>query len=94
MIKADELIPPAWAPPTYTAADVAAIQALATGSATMDQQQRALDWIIREAARAYDLDYRPDSREHAFASGRRSVGLHLVTMLKLDKSKLRQAGAK
>lgn len=83
--------PPApYEPAGYAIPDVAAIQALARGDASKEQQQRALNWIIYNAARAYDLDYRPDSRDHAFASGKRFVGLQLVTMLKIEISKLKE----
>lgn len=82
--------PNAWTPASFEVADVAAIQAIARGNATPDQQQRGIDWIIRKAALAYDLDYRTDSRDHAFASGRRFVGLEVITMLKLDVAKLQK----
>lgn len=82
--------PDPFEPAAYTVADVAAVQAVARGDATKDQQQRALNWIIYEAAKAYDLDYRPDSRDHAFASGKRFAGLQVVTMLKIDIGKLKQ----
>lgn len=82
--------PEPWIPAPYTPADVAAIQALARGNATPDQQQRAIDWIIRDAAKAYELDYRTESRDHAFSSGRRFVGLQIISALKLDVAKLRK----
>lgn len=83
--------PPApYEPAGYAVADVAAIQAIARGDASKEQQQRALNWIIYNAARTYDLDYRPDSRDHAFTSGKRFVGLQIVTMLKIEISKLKE----
>ena len=83
--------PPApWSPPAWEVADVAAVQACVAGRASEDQQKRAIDWIIRSAAGAYDADYRTDPRDHAFVSGRRFVGLNIITMLQFDLSKLRQ----
>lgn len=68
-------------PAPYEAADCAAFIALAQGSATPEQQKRALDWIIRGAAGTYDLSYRPDSeRATAFAEGKRFVGLQVVKL--------------
>jgi len=81
-------VPLPYAPPTYTDADVAAIQALQKGEATPDQQQRALEWIVNQAAGTYDLEYRPDSRDHAFCSGRRFVGLQIVKLSKISLAAL------
>jgi len=81
--------PPPYSPVTYTRADVSAIQALQRGNASADQQQRALQWLINNASRAYDLEYRPDSRDHAFASGMRFVGLSIIKLLHLDLAKLK-----
>lgn len=81
-------IPLPYAPPPYTDADIAALQALQRGDATPEQQQRAVDWIVNQAAATYDLEYRPDSRDHAFCSGRRFVGLQIVKMLKLNLAAL------
>lgn len=90
MAKKSITPPPAYEPAAYSVADVAAVQAVARGDATKDQQQRALNWIIYNAARAYDLDYRPDSRDHAFASGRRFTGLEIITILKINIGKLKE----
>ena len=81
--------PPApYNPALYADADIAAIQALQRGDATPDQQQRALNWIVNAAANTYDVEYRTDSRDHAFCSGRRFVGLQIVKMLHLNLSAL------
>lgn len=77
-------------PAEWDVADAAALQALAEGKATKDQQQRALNWIVYSAAGTYELEYRTDSRDHAFASGKRHVGLQVVKMLKIDTSKFKQ----
>ena len=62
--------PPAFAPPDYDAADVTAIQQLEQGTANAEMQKRALDWIIRQACRTYDVSYRPgDTHETALLRG-------------------------
>jgi hypothetical protein len=82
--------PPYITPPPYELADVAALQALAQGTATADQQKWALDWIIIQAAGTYNLSFDTASeRGTAFAEGRRFVGLQIVKMLKLDRGKLK-----
>lgn len=75
-----------WKPAPYEPADVAALQAMQTGSASPAQQKRVLDWLVRSCCRTYDLSYRPGEegrRDTDFAEGRRSVGLQLVTLLNL-----------
>lgn len=80
-----------WKPAAFEDADAAALQALARGSASSDQQKRALDWIVLKACATYDLSYRPDSeRDTAFAEGRRSVGLQIVKLVKLKLGLLRR----
>lgn len=75
--------PVCYLPPDWDPTDAGAIQALARGDATKEQQQRALNWIIYGAANTYDLEYRTDPRAHAFVSGRRFVGLQIVKLIKL-----------
>lgn len=87
--------PPAKEPPATLAAeyvlpDIVAMQALERGDATPEQQKRALNWIIVNAAGTFDLDFRVDSRNHAFVSGRRFVGLQIVKMLKLNARTLKE----
>lgn len=80
-----------WVPPDYEIADVSAIQALVAGTATKEQQRRALDWVINQAAGTYDLSFRPGDegrRDTDFAEGRRFVGLQLVKLLKLNTAAL------
>jgi hypothetical protein len=76
-----------WRPPAYEEADAYAIQALGRGTANMDQQRRALAWIIEKAAATYDMSYRPGAgegdRDTVFAEGRRFVGNQVVKMTKL-----------
>jgi len=81
----------AFKPPVYEAADVTAIQQLERGEANAEMQKRALNWIIMEVSKTYDMSYRPgDTHETAFHEGRRFVGNEIIKMLKLDPSKLRR----
>lgn len=74
----------ALAPGDWTPVDAFAVRALAAGNATDVQQRRALDWIIRAAAKTYDASFSPVSdRETSFAEGRRYVGLQIVKLLNL-----------
>lgn len=82
----------AWQPAAYDKYDVAAIQALATGTANDQQQLRALKWIVEKACLTYDQPWFPGGAEGAratdFANGKRAVGLQIVKLTKLDASKL------
>jgi hypothetical protein len=77
-------------PPPYELADVSAVQALARGEATPEQQQRALRWVIERAAGAYEFNYYPTDRDTAFALGRSFVGQQLVKLTKLSMSDLKR----
>ena len=73
-----------WHPPPYEKEHIRAIQALAQGNATEQDQRTALDWIINIAAATYDEPFRPgqpDVRDYML--GRRSVGLAIVKLTKL-----------
>lgn len=74
-----------WKPPKYEAADTAALQALAKGNATSEQQKRAIDWIVMHACGTYDFSYRPgtNDRDTNIALGRQFVGQQIVRQLKL-----------
>lgn len=76
--------PAAVTPPAWELPDASAIQALARGEADQLQQQRALNFILHNVCGTYDLDYRPDPRDHAFVSGKRFVGLEIVKLIKLN----------
>ncbi len=84
----------AWVPASYAVADAAAVQALSKGTATPEQQIRAVRWIVDIVAGTYDLSYRPGSedgrRDTDFAEGRRFVGLQIVKMIRVDLAKLRK----
>lgn len=86
--KESACFPVAWEKP-----NASAIQALAAGTATEEQQKDALAFIIENICGTYDLSYRPDSPyETAFAEGRRFAGLQIVKLLKVNLAALRQAG--
>lgn len=77
-----------WYPPEYELADINAFKGLQAGTATPEQQMRALKWIIENACATYELSYRPTSdRDTSFAEGRRFVGLQVVKLLKLSTNK-------
>ena len=69
-----------------------ALQALARGEATEDQQRRALRLIVEDIAGLYRLSYDPDSdRQTAFAEGRRSVGHVIVGLIKINLGAVKAA---
>ena len=76
-------------PANWEVADASAMQALANGTASKEQQQRALNWVIYSATGTYDSDYRPDPREHAFVSGKRNVGLQIIKLISIKTSMLK-----
>ncbi len=70
-------------------ADVAAVQAIASGTASPDQQINGMRWIIETACMTYDETFHPESdRASAFMQGRRFVGLKLVLMVKVSVNAL------
>lgn len=76
--------PPVEAPAPCDEADEYALRALQTGTATSDQQRRALKWIVEQAAGSYDQPFRPGAdgdRDTAFACGRMFVGQQIVHLL-------------
>jgi hypothetical protein len=82
-----------WHPPDYGQPDIRAIQALAQGTASEDEQKRALDWIINNAAATYDEPFRPGETDTVnYMLGRRSVGLAIVKLMKLKPKLFREKG--
>lgn len=80
----DPTIPVRWEP-----ADALAIKVLAAGTANEFQQQRALSFIINKLCKTYDLSFRADPLQTAFAEGSRNVGLQLVKLVNVDLSKIK-----
>jgi hypothetical protein len=78
----------AFRPPEWDKADAGALQAVGNGTASPEQQTRALRWIMESAGGLYDLSYRPGGtdgeRDTCFAEGRRFVGLQIVKLLKIN----------
>lgn len=75
-----------WIPAAIDDADVAALKAVNSGTASADQQIRAINCIIYKIARTYDQPFRSGAdgdRETAFACGMQWVGQQIVkeTML-------------
>lgn len=77
-------------PPEYNLADAVALQALYRGDADAFQQKRALNWIIEQAAGAYEFQFYPTDRETSFSLGRAFVGQQIVKLLKIDPTTLRR----
>jgi len=81
----------AWHPAEYALPDAYAVQALAEGRASAEQQGRAFKWIVEHACSTYDLSFRPQSqRDTDFAEGRRFVGLQLVKLSKMNLALLKR----
>jgi len=82
-------------PADWEVADAAAIQALARGDASPDQQRRALDFIMYEIAGTRDLSFRlggEDGRRATdFADGKRFVGLQIAKLRTVNLAAIRQA---
>ncbi len=79
-----------YAPAEWEPADIVAIQALLDGRAESYQQQRAMKWIIEQAAGTYEFSYYPTDRDTAFALGRAFVGQQIVKMSKLNASVMKR----
>ena len=93
MPKKPDGIPPPYLPFKWEAdrAGVAAIKALDRGEATPEQQRRALTTIIEGISMYYDLSYRSDPYDTAFAEGRRFVGAQIVKLTKLNINAIEKA---
>ena len=78
-----------WAPATYHLADLHAVRAVSWGTATEDQQKRAMRWIIEKAADTYGPSFfGNDQLDMAHHEGRRFVGLQLVKAINMPASVL------
>ena len=69
-----------------------AIQALAEGTASPEQQQMALKTIVEEIAGTYNLSYipGPNSRATDFSEGKRFVGLQIVRLTQLNYARVKE----
>ena len=77
------------APIDATMADAHALRALHTGTASEDQQRRALAWVLQKACQVGGLPWWPTDRDTAFAMGRLFVGKEIGRLLTCDMSTLR-----
>jgi hypothetical protein len=67
-------------PAAYDDRVVSAIKACRYGTASPEQQMRAMEWIVW-AAGTYHETYRRDPCAHARLSGRRSLGNEIVKLI-------------
>ena len=68
-----------------------AVKALAKGIANEGQQKTALDWIVKDLCKTYDLSYRPDSdRDTCFAEGKRFIGLMIIHEININPELVRR----
>jgi hypothetical protein len=72
-------------PPFYDNTVIAAVRALASGTANDGQQKAAWDWIVYHASGYHELSYRPTEaggeRATVFMEGRRFVGSQMLKLL-------------
>ena len=74
-----------WLPAEWEKFDAACIQALARGEADSRQQQHALKVIVEQLAGTYEHTFVPRETETTmYLEGRRSVGLQIVKLVKVD----------
>ena len=78
-------------PVPFDKASVHALRSMSHGTASADQQIRALEFIVKELCETDGLSFRPSelggSNDTAFAEGKRFVGLQLrkFIMMPLDE---------
>jgi len=81
----------AWDPAPWEERHAYALQALAGGVASPDQQKEALRWIIEGAAGHNDWAYRPSSeRDTAMFLGRQFVAKQVIKLLNINLSSLKR----
>jgi hypothetical protein len=76
------------APPDAEAADAHALRALHEGTASPEQQKRALAWVLQKACEVGGMPWWPDDRSTSFALGRLFVGKQIGRLLICDLSTL------
>ncbi len=83
-------------PGTYGIAEVAAVKALASGTATEDQQRRALHFILVGVCKLDDEPYLPGAdgeRDTAYRLGMRRVGTFIRGLIAADIKKFKTDAA-
>lgn len=84
--------PPPFQPAEYQLADLTAVQAIAAGSATPEQQRRGFKWIIEQACDTYGLGWHPEGpHASSFVAGRRFAGMQVVKVVNLNAAVFRKA---
>lgn len=74
-----------WLPAEWEKFDASCIQALARGDADERQQKHALTVIVEKLAGTYEHTFVPrEADTSAYLEGRRSVGLQIVKLIKVD----------
>jgi hypothetical protein len=68
--------------PAHVLADVVAIKAVNRGDASPEQQQRALNWIMKNACHIGGISF-VENNPHltSFNEGKRFIGLQLMLMI-------------
>lgn len=81
-----------WKPPHWDIADATAIRNLYAGTATPEQQKRAIGYITNTLCGLEDWPYRPgeSDRDTNIALGRQFVGHMILKFLRVDLSKVRR----
>ena len=81
-----------WKVKLYDAADVSAIKAVTAGTATPEQQQRAMQYIVVVLCATDDMSFRPGGedgrRDTDFAEGARFVGNQIKRLAQGPMSEL------
>ncbi len=79
-------------PRSYGIVEIAAVQAVAAGTATAQQQQDAMRFILLGVCRVDDEPYCPGEdgrRDTDFALGMRRVGTFIRSLIHADKAKFK-----
>lgn len=83
-----------WKPAEWVKFDAYCMQAMARGEATAEQQQHALKVIVEKLAGTYEQSFVVrESDTTAFLEGRRSVGLQIVKLIKVDLALIKDKSA-
>lgn len=66
-----------------------AFKSLEKGTATPEQQQYVMKFLITRGCRTHDSDWFKDDRISSFAAGRRFVGMQIIDMVNITIGKLK-----
>ena len=81
-----------WYPPAWELADATAIKALYAGTASGEEQKRAIEWILKGACAMQDWPYRPGAsdRDTNIGLGRQFVGHQIAKLINVDLAQVRR----